>query len=266
MISIPFLLATLFIYGFIPELRNLHGKCLMCYIVSLLLFYLGLIIVNCEVTFNAHEPSCIVFGYFVLIGVQFCFFWLNVMCYDLWSAFKVGMTSRGSDKKRFLFYCLYAFGVPILFIFIVYIIDSTEFIPKDYRPEIGLFRCYIKTSTLAESIYVYIPISIILLINIALYSITAMTIYRVQKETAVIRRGDSQTHSKMESDRNKFTLYLRLFVLMGVTWTMEAISFYLGKDHEAVFYITDILNCIQGVIIFFMFVWKPKIKKLIVRR
>lgn len=39
MISIPFLLATFFVYAFIPELRNLHGLCLMAYCGGLAIAY-----------------------------------------------------------------------------------------------------------------------------------------------------------------------------------------------------------------------------------
>lgn len=35
LISVPFLLVTLIVYSLIPELRNLHGKCLMCYVFGL---------------------------------------------------------------------------------------------------------------------------------------------------------------------------------------------------------------------------------------
>jgi G protein-coupled receptor Mth (Methuselah protein) len=262
LISLPFLIATFLVYGIIPELRNLHGKCLMAYVFSLMIFYIGSIIAHfLRSKLYKNDIRCVMLGYSYLIGVLLCFFWLNVMCYDIWNTFYYRRGRRRSEKSKFINYCLYAVGIPLLLILIVYFIDSTEFVSKKFRPEIGEDRCLVKKSV--HAIYIYYPITILLLINIVLYSITAFTIYRVQKETAIIRQGDSQTHSKMKSDRNQFKLFLRLFVLMGVTWIMEVISFYLGKDLQALFYITDFLNCIQGVIIFFMFVWKPTVKKLI---
>jgi hypothetical protein len=62
----------------------------------------------------------------------------------------------------------------------------------------------------------------------------------------------------------RFFLYLRLFIVMGATWSMESISWVF--DSPWFFYVSDILNCLQGFIIFILFVWKPKVKKLIVRR
>lgn len=64
--------------------------------------------------------------------------------------------------------------------------------------------------------------------------------------------------------RSRFFLYLRLFIVMGATWVMEALSWFFNNPW--VFYISDFLNCIQGFVIFMLFVWKPKIKKLLIRR
>lgn len=43
-ISIPFFLATFLVYAIIPELRNLYGKTLMCYVACLILAYTFLVI------------------------------------------------------------------------------------------------------------------------------------------------------------------------------------------------------------------------------
>lgn len=237
----------------------------MSYTFALMIFYIGLILPNFKNdSIESCSFECMFFGYQIFIGVQLCFFWLNVMCYDIWSAFKIGMRGHGSDRKRFMFYSIYAFGVPILFTLLVYIIDSTEFVPLRFRPQMGEKRCYIIDSKTVEAIYVYIPISIILVVNIILYSITAYTINRVQRETAIIRRGESQRHSRMDADKDKFFLYLRLFIVMGVTWIMESVSFLFKTPY--IFYVTDILNCLQGFLIFVFFVWKKKVRKLIVRR
>lgn len=63
----------------------------------------------------------------------------------------------------------------------------------------------------------------------------------------------------------RFGLYLRLFIVMGVTWMAEVLSWALDLPEEYSFF-TDILNSLHGFFIFFLFVWKPKIKALIVKR
>jgi G protein-coupled receptor Mth (Methuselah protein) len=47
------------------------------------------------------------------------------------------------------------------------------------------------------------PIMMIITVNISLYSITAYKIYKVQRETSVIRNGESQKHSKMDADKDR---------------------------------------------------------------
>lgn len=113
------------------------------------------------------------------------------------------MKSRGGDKKKFLFYCLYAFGVPLIFTTLVFLFDTLNLFSEEYQPQIGIGRCWIQDFKLVEAIFVYIPISIILAVNIAFYSITAYKIFKVQKETSVIRNGESQRHGKNDSDKDR---------------------------------------------------------------
>lgn len=62
-----------------------------------------------------------------------------------------------------------------------------------------------------------------------------------------------------------FTLYLRLFIVMGVSWSMEIVSFLISAQSN-VFLLTDICNTIQGVLIFVLFVLKRRVLRLIKKR
>ena len=64
----------------------------------------------------------------------------------------------------------------------------------------------------------------------------------------------------------RFNLYLKLFIVMGINWSMEIISWLCKDIPEYVWYITDLANTLQGVIIFIIFVWKDKIKRLLLKR
>lgn len=46
LLSTVFMALTLVVYGLLPELRNLHGKCLMCHVACLLMAYLSLSIIQ----------------------------------------------------------------------------------------------------------------------------------------------------------------------------------------------------------------------------
>lgn len=186
---------------------------------------------------------------------------------------------KGNDKRRFLYYCLYAFGLPTLVTFLLFLADHYTIFPEEYRIGIGETNCFINNDTMG--IYLIRPISIVLLLNISLYSITAYKIYQVQKEFSVIQKGDSERHSKINLNKARyvnfqfllldfkrfflrFFLYLRLFIIMGVFWIFTVISFEAKNSY--VLHVFDILNCLQGPLIFFFFIWKPNIKKMIINK
>ena len=122
------------------------------------------------------------------------------------------MRGRGgnAERKRFRNYCLYAFGVPLLLTLTLAVMDNSGWVKKEYRPQMGDERCWIRNNRWIEFFYIYFPISIIICTNITLYSITAYRIYRVQKETSVVRKGDSQRHSNINADKDRYFLQLYL--------------------------------------------------------
>lgn len=63
----------------------------------------------------------------------------------------------------------------------------------------------------------------------------------------------------------RFLLYLRLFIVMGILWTMEVISFLISPEHP-IFYFTDFLNTLHGVFIFILFILKRRVLILIKER
>lgn len=63
----------------------------------------------------------------------------------------------------------------------------------------------------------------------------------------------------------RLSLYWRLFIVMGVTWLAEVLSFAVDLP-DAYSYASDTLNSLHGFFIFFLFVWKPKIRSLITKR
>ncbi|CAO1412363.1 unnamed protein product [Diamesa tonsa] len=266
LISIPFLLITFFVNAVVPELRNLHGRSLMCYVASLMFLYVLLILSqNCQQYMTGGSVSCRLLASFSYFFSMSFFFWLNVMCYDIYSTFRESLRYRKiQDKNRFTLYCLYAFGSATFLTIALYIMDSTSLISEQLRPQMGTEICWFKNIKTNEFFYFYYPILLIFCTNISLYSITAYHLYKFQIETSSLRTGDSQTHSKINAEKERFYLYLRLFILSGGTWSMEFVSWAFGNN--SFFIIFDLLNCIQGFLIFIMFVCKPKVKKLLMKR
>jgi len=69
-ISVPFLFATFLVYAVISELRNLHGKCLMCHVSSLLTAYVFLAVIQLGGFRLSHEfcLSCGKCSWYVILS------------------------------------------------------------------------------------------------------------------------------------------------------------------------------------------------------
>lgn len=101
--SLPFFIVTLAVYIFIRDLRNLHGKCFIAYVSSLSIMYSTLIFngLGLQEFHINHNIVCKTIGYTFLTSVLCCFFWLNVMCYDIYRTFKYII--YGNDMNSSIF-------------------------------------------------------------------------------------------------------------------------------------------------------------------
>lgn len=145
LLSVPFLIITFLVYGLIPELRNLHGKNLMSYVVCLTLAYTSMATIQMHTAYISTTASCAWLGYVAYIGFVSSFFWLNVMCFDIWWTFRgVRGIARDSQRKKFILYSLYGWGCPLMIAVFVYMADNLDFIPVQYQPQIGVSTCFMK--------------------------------------------------------------------------------------------------------------------------
>lgn len=64
---------------------------------------------------------------------------------------------------------------------------------------------------------------------------------------------------------SSFILFLRLFIVMGVVWIMESISFLVDSKNIHFFFF-DMWNCLQGVLIFAFMVCKRRVFELMKKR
>ncbi|XP_055318309.1 G-protein coupled receptor Mth2-like isoform X2 [Sitodiplosis mosellana] len=268
LLSVPFILATILVYICLPELRNLHGKCLLCYLIGLVFGYTAMGLVQLNGMDYVEPMICKSVGYLMYFSLLSAFFWLSVISFDLWWNFR---TTSGfltfSESKRFVLYMIYAWGLASLLTIVVFILDSTPSLSENLRPGMGVGTCFLKKTVLSQFIFFYMPICIVCTINIIFFLLTALKIRKVQQDLKkVTSQEESSRHqSKFNHDKDNFTLYLRLFIVMGVTWSMEGLSFLISKE-SYFFLLTDICNAIQGVLIFVLFVLKRRVLRLIKKR
>ncbi|XP_035790065.1 G-protein coupled receptor Mth2-like [Anopheles albimanus] len=269
LVSLPFLVATFLVYAILPELHNLPGMSLMCYVTSLAVSYLLLALARMDV-YEHRSVICHVTGYTVYFTLMASFFWLNIMSFDIYWTF-AGSRGLMTERQKFSFYCLYAWGTPVLFVSLIFLFDHTTLISdKSLRPNVGEERCFLSEENLTQFLYVYLPLLLLISANIFFFVSTALRIYQTEQANVDMMRGNSRRHTTAQHDRHRFGLYLRLFTIMGITWSLEIIS-WLVNDSTAhspswIIYVLDIWNCLVGIIIFFMFVWKQRVKKLLLHR
>lgn len=88
LISVVFIIATLVVYGFIPEIRHLNEKCLMCYLVVLAMAFILLSFSQLNNMELLHPTLCLFVGYTLHFSFLSAFSWLNVINFDLWLSFQ----------------------------------------------------------------------------------------------------------------------------------------------------------------------------------
>ncbi|CAK9829486.1 G-protein coupled receptor Mth2 [Anthophora retusa] len=267
-VSVPFLFTTFLVYTLLPQLRNMHGCTLRGYIGSLLVAYVILAVVQISPQEQISDPLCVVFAFVIHFSFLASFFWLNVMCFDIWWTFGGFRSLQGSvkqrERKKFLIYSIYAWGCASVLTGICVIMDFLPDIPEYFiRPEFGAQSCWFTTDK-AKAIYFYGPMGVTVLCNICLFVSTALKIVRHKKDTAHhLKSVDSRRH---DDNKQWFNLYLKLFIVMGINWSMEIISWLCNNSPAYIWYLTDLTNTLQGVIIFLIFVWKGKIRRLLVKK
>ncbi|XP_055841355.1 G-protein coupled receptor Mth2-like isoform X2 [Episyrphus balteatus] len=266
--SVPFMLLTIIVYMAIPELRTLHGKSLCCYLLGLCIGYSILSAFILIPMDYISSLQCKVGGFLAYFSFMASFFWVSVISFDLFYNIRVPR-GRYNEKKRFILYSIYAWGLALISLGLTYAAQQSSFISNDWKPQIGGDEwCWLEVKKgWSAMIYFFGPIIIIIAFNIVMFVLTALQIHGVQKEMKrMMERNDSQKNLRTEKDR--FGIFLRLFIVMGVTWSMEITSYLIGQDSSwsKLFYVTDIGNGIQGFLIFTLFVLKKKVKQYITNR
>ncbi|XP_035786266.1 G-protein coupled receptor Mth2-like isoform X2 [Anopheles albimanus] len=267
LVSLPFLVVTFMVYAILPEMQNLPGLSVMCYVASLSVSYLLLALGRMDI-YDYRSVMCRISAYTLYFTLMASFFWLNIMSFDICWTF-AGRRGRTSERRKFLYYSVYAWGTPLLCVSLVLLLDHTEFIRYNLRPNIGKEGCFLKEEMLTQFLYLYLPLLLLVAANIYFFAITAIRIYQAEKTNVLMMNGNSRRHTKYEKDRNRFRLYLRLFTIMGVTWSLEIISWLVTQSKTSpswLAYVLDVSNCLAGIVIFFLFVWKQRVRKLLVQR
>ncbi|XP_037079781.1 probable G-protein coupled receptor Mth-like 3 isoform X1 [Pollicipes pollicipes] len=259
------LFVMLAIYMLVPDLRNIHGKCLMSHAAALFVaFFLTVYNQFARIPLG---DSCEALGMLLYYSFIAALFWLNVMSFDIWWTFaplvfrhlRTQPPSERSLRHRFIRHSLYAWGVPLVMTGLLAFFNyaPTSVIPDGtiVRPGIGERQCFLSTPE-GELYYFYIPIFIVTGVNIIFFIATAWTLYKAEQNSRILQRK--------RTARDRLKVYVNLFIIMEVSWIAECLSTQI--EPKQLWYFTDIINASQGTLIFLLFIVRSSTRRAIKNR
>uniref|UniRef100_A0A4D5RHC9 Putative g protein-coupled receptor n=1 Tax=Ixodes scapularis TaxID=6945 RepID=A0A4D5RHC9_IXOSC len=242
-VSISCLVAHLAVFALVPDVRNLSGRNLASLALSLLAAYLCFLLGQLgEVGAQACQALGVTTYYFFLAS----FFWMSAMAFDVWRTLRVATrelrVSSGSQWRRFFVYCVASWFLPAVVVGLAVFFDARSTgIPEDFRPLFGRHGCWFGQRK-ALLVFFAGPAAALMLVNVILFASTAVMVIGSTK-TSVKRSGSAA--------RRNFSLYVRLSVMMGLSWTLGLVAGYL--DIEVLWYLFVVLNTLEGLFIFVAF-------------
>ncbi|XP_011881871.1 PREDICTED: G-protein coupled receptor Mth2-like [Vollenhovia emeryi] len=254
LISAIFLIITLAIYVILPELRELQDKAMMAAVTTLAVSYTILSIQHLRSNFEDDYVICVSLGFILYFSFMSAFFWLNIVAFNVWRCVWF-RNFRVKEQLLFYTYCVWGWGGPTCFLIAAL---TTHHMSGEYlRPGFGEYSCWFSGGT-QTWVYFYGPIAILLTLNTIYLGMTSWRLWHQYRD---------YTGSKLRVLRFKCLLYIKLVFVMGITWIFELISFAVGSRLDEFWIVTDLLNGLQGFIIFLLLVaTRKRVRKLLAKK
>nr|XP_045596193.1 uncharacterized protein LOC123756856 [Procambarus clarkii] len=268
MVSCVFLAATLLCHLCVAALRDLHGLCLAAYVAALLVADATLFVTQAFSQFLS-PSACVSVAVILHVAFLSTFFWLNVICYDVWRY--VGLTVQAvplyhsqDDFRRFFAYAVYAWGAPLVIGGVAVVIHSLpHHIDGLLKPDFVHNRCWFRDGKEMLA-YFYGPMGVLCVVNTLLIAHTGLRLYCADKKCdCLFGRCRSTDHTLYRTHLAEFWQRFALFGVMVVCWVMEVVSWLVGPADSELWALTDTLNTFQGVFIFMTFLRSTKKRRLL---
>jgi G protein-coupled receptor Mth (Methuselah protein) len=104
--------------------------------------------------------------------------------------------------------------------------------------------------------FFYGPVGVLLMINLALFALTARELTCGLWKRELVK----STSERAALGR----VCMKLVVVMGVSWIADVLSWIVGGPQE-LWYLTDLINCFQGVFIFIVVGCQPQVLSAVKR-
>ncbi|XP_063607694.1 probable G-protein coupled receptor Mth-like 2 [Penaeus indicus] len=270
-VSCVFLSVTIVCHLAIKQLCDIQGLCLLCHMVSLLISD-AVLFTGSQFSKIISKSHCVFNAFLLQYSFLATFFWLNVMCFDVWRVIKATVELvplRGilaNDAKKFKLYCAYAWGVPLavtLVTIVMHFLPDEKVSDAVLRPGFGVESCWFSGDYELLS-YFYGLIGLLFLLNLILLGHTLAMLFQAGGAfTQCCSRNTNSLTAFNRSHLDAFWQRFSLFCLMALCWVTEILSW---KIYPLEMWIpTDVINSLQGFIVFVIFMRSRK-KREIVRQ
>ncbi len=192
-----------------------------------------------------HIP-CLINAVIMHWGFLASFCWMVVIATDMFILFQTSSVLHTPRDRSWMPRIVVGWILPGSIVSLSLMLEFCDVDPV-FQPDYGKYSC-ILSNKYPLIIFFVVPLGVCILINLALFSLTTYNLRTTMKVTAAVSSRSSQ---------GEFLTYLKLFVLMGITWIVGFVAPFI--PHDSVWYIFIVLNASQGVFIFVANVCNKKV-------
>ncbi|CAL4077718.1 unnamed protein product, partial [Meganyctiphanes norvegica] len=231
-VSLICMVLHVIIFILLPRRRNIPSMNLLC--MTLCLFVANLLLLT---TFRAtsNEKVCATFGVFLYYFLMAAFLWMNVISFDISYTF-TSQTIAFRSTKTFIYYNIYAFGVPLVLAIITAIVNASS--DSAWSPNFGKCRCWFNEKN-SQILFFNAPALIVFVFNIVLYVMAVHSIYKQFKfgkvASSTVKKHSSKNKKDSDKDKKEKEKFLQASESPNQNTDSQNIVKQIGKTIEDTF-------------------------------
>ena len=141
----------------------------------------------------------------------------------MFTGFLLFCRGKQRHKKRYWTQLALGYVGPLVIVLLTIIVDHTADKCSALKPDIGLEACFFSDQT-TTFFWFHLPLAIILIFNTVIFAAVATSIMKMDAN----QRDMGLRTGKRSEQMDRFLMYLKLFVGMGMIWTFEIIAGICG--------------------------------------
>ncbi|KAJ7371538.1 hypothetical protein OS493_024878 [Desmophyllum pertusum] len=247
-LSIVSFVLVLVTYSLFKELRTLPGINLMNLSLAHLLVHLIFLATGYVQAKLPCTVVAILLHYLFLVS----FMWMSIIAFETWQVFsKIRIQHRNPNRRKKCFNLLRRITIgwipAFVFIAVCVALDQSNTVHFHYG---GVKGCWINSS-LANLFFFVLPVALSISFNVVCFALTVKAIRKTNNQTR------TATHQTL--NRKTAAVFLKIFILMGVTWIFGFLKILVSRYFEYPFII---FTSLQGLYIALAFVFTSRVKQM----